>query len=76
MLDYCGLTEESKDVYKVMDEILSAARQHLDLAESVRPTRTSSSLKGPRPGAVWTQLPLLFFKARNRPARRSPRRKR
>jgi len=64
MLDYCGLTEESKDVYKVMDEILLQHDNTSTSPESVRPDENKFIVKGyPRPGAVWTQLPLLFFKA-------------
>ena len=64
MLDYCGLTEESKDVYKVMDEVLIQHDNTSTSPESVRPDENKFIVKGyPRPGAVWTQLPLLFFKA-------------
>ncbi len=64
MLDYCGLTEESKDVYKVMDEILLQHDNTSTSPESVRPDENKFIVKGyPRPGAVWTQLPLFFFKA-------------
>jgi len=67
MLDYCGLTEESKDVYKVMDEILLQHDNTSTSPESVRPDESKFIVKGyPRPGAVWTQLPLLFFKAQKR----------
>jgi hypothetical protein len=67
MLDYCGLTEESKDVYKVMDEILLQHDNTSTSPESVRPDENKFIVKGyPRPGAVWTQLPLLFFKAQKR----------
>jgi cellobiose phosphorylase len=64
MLDYCGLTEESKDVYKVMNEVLLQHDNTSTSPESVRPDENKFIVKGyPRPGAVWTQLPLLFFKA-------------
>jgi hypothetical protein len=64
MLDYCGMTEESKDVYKVMDEILLQHDNTSTSPESVRPDENKFIVKGyPRPGAVWTQLPLFFFKA-------------
>jgi cellobiose phosphorylase len=64
MLDYCGMTEESKDVYKVMDEVLLAHDNTSTSPESVRPDENKFIVKGyPRPGAVWTQLPLFFFKA-------------
>ncbi len=64
MLDYCGMTEESKDVYKVMDEVLLEHDNTSTSPESVRPDENKFIVKGyPRPGAVWTQLPLFFFKA-------------
>jgi len=64
MLDYCGMTEESKDVYKVMDEVLLQHDNTSTSPESVRPDENKFIVKGyPRPGAVWTQLPLFFFKA-------------
>lgn len=64
MLDYCGMTAESKDVYKVMDEVLLQHDNTSTSPESVRPDENKFIVKGyPRPGAVWTQLPLFFFKA-------------
>jgi hypothetical protein len=64
MLDYCGMTRESKDVYKVMDEVLLQHDNTSTSPESVRPDENKFIVKGyPRPGAVWTQLPLFFFKA-------------
>jgi cellobiose phosphorylase len=67
MLDYCGMTEEGKDVYKVMDEVLLQHDNTSTSPESVRPDENKFIVKGyPRPGAVWTQLPLFFFKAQKR----------
>ncbi len=64
MLDYYGMTEASKDVYKVMDEVLLEHDNTSTSPESVRPDENKFIVKGyPRPGAVWTQLPLFFFKA-------------
>jgi len=67
MLDYCGLTEESKEVYQVMDEVLLQRDNTSTSPESIRPDENKFIVKGyPRPGAVWTQLPLFFLKARKR----------
>ena len=67
MLDYCGMPEESKDVYQVMDEVLLQRDNTSTSPESIRPDENKFIVKGyPRPGAVWTQLPLLFLKARKR----------
>jgi hypothetical protein len=67
MLDYCGMTEESKDVYKVMDEVLLQRDNTSTSPESVRPEENKFIVKGyPRPGAVWTHLPLFFFKAQKK----------
>jgi len=67
MLDYYGMTEESKDVYKVMDEVLLQRDNTSTSPESVRPEENKFIVKGyPRPGAVWTQLPLFFFKAQKK----------
>jgi len=67
MLDYCGMRDESKDVYKVMDEVLLQHDNTSTSPESVRPDENKFIVKGyPRPGAVWTQLPLFFFKAGKR----------
>jgi len=64
MLDYYGMTEESKDVYAVMDEVLLQHDNTSTSPESVRPDENKFIVKGyPRPGAVWTHLPLFFFKA-------------
>jgi hypothetical protein len=57
------MTLESKDVYKVMDEVLLQHDNTSTSPESVRPDENKFIVKGyPRPGAVWTQLPLFFFK--------------
>jgi hypothetical protein len=65
MLDYCGLAEESKEVYQVMDEVLLQRDNTSTSPESIRPDENKFIVKGyPRPGAVWTQLPLFFLKAR------------
>jgi cellobiose phosphorylase len=65
MLDYCGMPEESKDVYQVMDEVLLQRDNTSTSPESIRPDENKFIVKGyPRPGAVWTQLPLFFLKAR------------
>jgi hypothetical protein len=67
MLDYCGMTEESKEVYQVMDEVLLQRDNTSTSPESIRPDENKFIVKGyPRPGAVWTQLPLFFLKARKR----------
>lgn len=67
MLDYCGMAEESKDVYQVMDEVLLQRDNTSTSPESIRPDENKFIVKGyPRPGAVWTQLPLFFLKARKR----------
>lgn len=67
MLDYCGLAEESKEVYQVMDEVLLQRDNTSTSPESIRPDENKFIVKGyPRPGAVWTQLPLFFLKARKR----------
>jgi hypothetical protein len=67
MLDYYGMTEESKDVYRAMDEVLLQHDNTSTSPESVRPDENKFIVKGyPRPGAVWTQLPLFFFKAQQR----------
>jgi len=72
MLDYCGMTEESKDVYKVMDEVLLQHDNTSTSPESVRPDENKFIVKGyPRPGAVWTQLPLLFFKAQKQAGKKT-----
>jgi uncharacterized protein (DUF608 family) len=72
MLDYCGLAEESKDVYKVMDEILLQHDNTSTSPESVRPDENKFIVKGyPRPGAVWTQLPLFFFKAQKQAGKKT-----
>jgi cellobiose phosphorylase len=71
MLDYCGMTEESKDVYKVMDEVLLQHDNTSTSPESIRPDENKFIVKGyPRPGAVWTQLPLFFFKAQKKAGKR------
>ncbi len=67
MLDYSGMTEESKDVYQVMDEVLLQRDNTSTSPESIRPDENKFIVKGyPRPGAVWTQLPMFFLKARKR----------
>jgi cellobiose phosphorylase len=72
MLDYCGMTEESKDVYKVMDEILLQHDNTSTSPESVRPDENKFIVKGyPRPGAVWTQLPLFFFKVQKQAGKKT-----
>jgi cellobiose phosphorylase len=72
MLDYCGMSEESKDVYKVMDEVLLQHDNTSTSPESVRPDENKFIVKGyPRPGAVWTQLPLFFFKAQKRAGKKT-----
>jgi hypothetical protein len=72
MLDYCGLAEESKDVYKVMDEILLQHDNTSTSPESVRPDENKFIVKGyPRPGAVWTQLPLFFFKVQKQAGKKT-----
>jgi hypothetical protein len=72
MLDYCGMTEESKDVYKVMDEVLLQHDNTSTSPESVRPDENKFIVKGyPRPGAVWTQLPLFFFKAQKQAGKKT-----
>jgi cellobiose phosphorylase len=72
ILDCFGMTEESKDVYKVMDEVLLQHDNTSTSPESVRPDENKFIVKGyPRPGAVWTQLPLLFFKAQKRAGRKT-----
>jgi hypothetical protein len=71
MLDYCGMAEESKDVYKVMDEVLLQHDNTSTSPESVRPDENKFIVKGyPRPGAVWTQLPLFFFKGEKQAGRK------
>ncbi|MEO6097133.1 MAG: GH116 family glycosyl hydrolase [Fibrobacteria bacterium] len=67
MLDFYGMAEASKEVYQVMDEVLLQRDNTSTSPESIRPDENKFIVKGyPRPGAVWTQLPLFFLKARKR----------
>jgi hypothetical protein len=48
-----------------MDEVLLQRDNTSTSPESIRPDENKFIVKGyPRPGAVWTQLPLFFLKAR------------
>jgi len=73
LLDYYSLIKESKEVYKVMDRVIFQYGNSLITPESVRPTfekEEGESKAGPhyivggypRPGAVLTQLVMLFVK--------------
>jgi hypothetical protein len=74
LLDYYGLAKESKEVFKVMDQVIFQYGNSLITPESVRPTfekEAGESKPGPhyivggypRPGAVLTQLVMQFVKA-------------
>lgn len=73
LLDYYGLSNESKEVYKLMDKIIYEYGNTLITPESVRPTfekEKGETKKGPhyivagypRPGAIFSQLMFLFVK--------------
>ena len=73
LLDYYGLVKESKEVYKVMDKVVFQHANSLITPESVRPTfekEAGESKPGPhyivcgytRPGAIYSQLAMLFIK--------------
>jgi uncharacterized protein (DUF608 family) len=73
LLDYYGLVKESKQVYKVMDKVVFQHANSLITPESVRPTfekEAGESKPGPhyivcgytRPGAIYSQLAMLFIK--------------
>jgi uncharacterized protein (DUF608 family) len=73
LLDYYGLLKESKEVYKVMDKVIFQHANSLITPESVRPTlekEKGESKPGPhyivcgytRPGAIFSQLVMLFIK--------------
>lgn len=73
LLDYYGLTKESKEVYKVMDRVIFQHGNSLITPDSVRPTlekEKGETKKGPhyivagytRPGAIYTHLVLQFVK--------------
>jgi uncharacterized protein (DUF608 family) len=73
LLDYYGLVKESKEVYRVMDEVIFKHGNSLITPESVRPTlekEAGESKAGPhyivagytRPGAIYTQLAIQFVK--------------
>jgi len=73
LLDYYGLVKESKEVFKVMDQVIFQYGNSLITPESVRPTfekEAGESKPGPhyivggypRPGAVLTQLVMQFVK--------------
>jgi uncharacterized protein (DUF608 family) len=73
LLDYYGLVQESKEVYKAMDKAVFQHGNSLITPDSVRPTyekERGESKKGPhyivagytRPGAIFTQLAIQFVK--------------
>jgi uncharacterized protein (DUF608 family) len=73
LLDYYGLVKESKEVYNVMDKVVFQHANSLITPESVRPTfekEAGESKPGPhyivcgytRPGAIYSQLAMLFIK--------------
>ncbi|MGA2916684.1 MAG: GH116 family glycosyl hydrolase [Sedimentisphaerales bacterium] len=73
LLDYYGLTKESKEVYKVMDNVIFQHANSLMTPESIRPTfekEAGESTTGPhfivqgytRPGAIYMQLMIQFVK--------------
>lgn len=73
LLDYYGMFKESKEVYKVMDEVIFGHANSLLTPESVRPTfekEAGESKAGPhfivqgytRPGAIYMQLMIQFVK--------------
>ncbi len=73
LLDYYGMTKESKEVYKVMDKVVFQHANSLITPESVRPTlekEAGESKPGPhyivcgytRPGAIFSQLLMMFIK--------------
>jgi len=73
LLDYYGLTKESKEIYKVMDKVVFQHANSLITPESVRPTfekEAGESKPGPhyivcgytRPGAIFSQLLMTFIK--------------
>lgn len=73
LLDYYGLVKESKEVYRVMDEVIFKHGNSLITPESVRPTlekETGEPKPIPhyivagytRPGAIFTQLVMQFIK--------------
>ncbi len=73
LLDYYGMTKESKEVYKQMDKIILDHGHSLISPESVRPTlekEKGETKKGPhyivagypRPGAIFTQLAIQHVK--------------
>ncbi|MCS7338527.1 MAG: non-lysosomal glucosylceramidase [Verrucomicrobiae bacterium] len=73
MLDYYGMTEESKQVYRLMDKVIFQHGHSLISPESVRPTlekEKGETKKGPhyivagypRPGAIFTHLAIQHVK--------------
>jgi len=77
LLDYYDLVKESKEVYKVMDNVIFGHGNSLITPESVRPTleKEKGEIKsGPhyivagytRPGAIFTQLAIQFVKEKQR----------
>jgi uncharacterized protein (DUF608 family) len=73
LLDYYGLIKESKEVYKVMDNVIFRHANSLVTPESVRPTlekEKGETKAGPhyivcgytRPGAIFVQLAMLYIK--------------
>ncbi len=73
LLDYYGLVKESKEVYRVMDEVIFEHGNSLITPESIRPTlekERGETKPGPhyivagytRPGAIFTQLAMQFVK--------------
>jgi uncharacterized protein (DUF608 family) len=73
LLDYYGLVKESKEVYKIMDKVIFQHANSLITPDGVRPTfekEAGESKPGPhyivcgytRPGAVYSQLAMLFIK--------------
>jgi uncharacterized protein (DUF608 family) len=80
MLDYYGLSDESKDVYRMMDNIIFDHGNSLNTAESVRPEyeKQEGEKKAaphyivasyPRPGAIYD---ILFMNAIKREWERNP----
>ncbi|MDD5454551.1 MAG: GH116 family glycosyl hydrolase, partial [Candidatus Ratteibacteria bacterium] len=77
LLDYYGLVKESKEVYKVMDNVIFQHGNSLITPESVRPTlekEKGETKPGPhyivagytRPGAIFTQLAINFVRERQK----------
>jgi uncharacterized protein (DUF608 family) len=73
LLDYYGLVKESKEVYKVMDKVIFQHANSLITPDGVRPTfekEAGESKPWPhyivcgytRPGAIYSQLVMLFIK--------------